>query len=169
MRLIVLFLTLIFVWNSAIAHGQCNDIEIDNAEKEKVILSQREVDGGFQELILAKQLRNGNEKIARVSFFGSKQISCHFSSIALLKGGDWGWHVAWVSTANQGVFYARVDGVAWVSSLPKRLSRESALLVSLTESKGKLTISINYSPEQKQEKENFVSEDEGRNWDKLTP
>ena len=169
MRVIVLFLILIFVSNSAIAGSRCDDIEIINVEKEKVILSQREVDGGFQELILAKQLRNGNEKIARISFSGSKEISCHFSSIALLKGGDWGWHVAWASTANRGVFYARVDGEAWVSSLPKRLSRESALMVSLTESKGKLTISINYSPEQKQEKENFVSEDEGRSWDKLTP
>ena len=166
---IVLLIMAVFVWSSTAAATPCDSIELGDSEKGKIIFSQREVDGGFQELILVHQFPNGTEKIARISFSGSKEISCHFPSIALLKAKDWGWHLAWVSTANDGVFYARVDGAAWVSSLPKRLSRESALQVSLTESEGKLTISINYSPEQKNQEEKFVSEDEGRNWDKLTP
>ena len=169
MRRIVLLIILVFVCSSTTTATPCDSIELGDGEKGKVILTQREVDGGFQELIFVHQGPNANEKIARISFSGSKEISCYFPSITLLKAKDWGWHVAWVSTANQGVFYARVDGAAWVSSLPKKLSRESAQLVSLTESKGKLTISINYSPEQKKQEEKFVSEDEGRNWDKLTP
>jgi hypothetical protein len=45
--------------------------------------------------------------------------------LAFAQGGQneqyWGWHLLWAEP--QGLFYARMDGEAWVSSNPKRLSK----------------------------------------------
>ena len=134
----------------------------DNAE---VTLTQQVFDGGLQELAIIYQLANAKQKTTRLSFAGSKEAGCHFPSFALLKGGDWRWHVVWTSSANQGVFYARVDGEAWVSSLPKKLSQAVAEQVTLKEMQGKLIITAKYRANLNLPDENFISADEGRNWD----
>ena len=47
--------------------------------------------------------------------------ACPHHGPALAKGGDWGYHMAWFDGGDKaGLFYARMDGEAWVSSPAKR-------------------------------------------------
>lgn len=141
------------------------DVEQVQLGKKRVWLGQQAVNDGFQELVIKLNVGHGEDKTTRLSFAGSKQAGCHFPSFALIKGGDWGWHVVWTSSANHGVFYARVDGEAWVSSLPKKLSQAVAEQVTLKEMQGKLIITAKYRANLNLPDENFISDDEGRNWD----
>lgn len=60
------------------------------------------------------------ENIKRVTFIASAS-ACHIQPIALERGGDWGWHLVWAE-GDAGVFYARMDGEAWVSSPKKKIA-----------------------------------------------
>ena len=161
---VFLFL-LLSISGLANAEPLCEPVFAKPTDNTQVTLTQQVFDGGLQELALIYQLANAKQKISRLSFAGSKEAGCHFPSFNLIKGGDWGWHVVWTSSANQGVFYARVDGEAWVSSLPKKLSQVVAEQVTLKEMQGKLTITAKYPANLNLPDENFISDDEGRNWD----
>ena len=151
------------------AEPLCAPVFAKSAVNSQVVLKQQVFDGGLQELAITYQDLNAKQKTTRLSFAGSQEAGCHFPSFALLKGGDWGWHVVWTSSANRGVFYARVDGDAWVSSLPKKLSRAVAEQVVLREIQGNLIITAKYPANLNLPDENFTSDDEGRNWDKVLP
>lgn len=58
--------------------------------------------------------------IKRITY-NSATSACDIWPIALEQGGDWGWHLVWVEEG-AGVFYARMDGEAWVSSPKKRIA-----------------------------------------------
>lgn len=161
---VFLFL-LLSISGLANAEPLCGAVFAKPTDNTQVTLTQQVFDGGLQELAIIYQLANAKQKISRLSFAGSKEAGCHFPSFNLIKGGDWGWHVVWTSSANQGVFYARVDGEAWVSSLPKKLSQVVAEQVTLKEMQGKLTITAKYPANLNLPDENFISDDEGRNWD----
>lgn len=87
---------------------------------------------------------------------------CPLNPLSLVQGGDWGWHVLWQSS--QGVNYARVDGEAWVSSVPKRLVKQQAFEVSMEVEQHIVTVrwKTNAGDQQGQQ---VVSTDEGRSWD----
>jgi hypothetical protein len=166
--MITRYLPLLFgISCSAFADPACDSVFAKLADNTQVTLMQQVFDGGLQELAIIYQDPNAKQKATRLSFAGSKEASCHFPSFTFIKGGDWGWHVVWTSSANLGVFYARVDGEAWVSSLPKKLSRAVAEQVTLKETQGKLIITAKYPANLKLPDENFVSGDEGRNWESV--
>jgi hypothetical protein len=98
------------------------------------------------------------------------KANCFFSPIALVQGGVrenyWGWHLLWAE-AGAGLFYARMDGEAWVSSLPKSLSKLSPINPQFKLENQ--TIRVTW-----QQVENGVtasmqatSSDEGRSWDTI--
>ena len=161
---VCLFL-LLTISGLANAEPLCGPVFAKPTDNTEVTLTQQVFDGGLQELAIIYQLANAKQKITRLSFAGSKEAGCHFPSFNLIKGRDWGWHVVWTSSANHGVFYARVDGEAWVSSLPKKLSQAVAEQVTLKEMQGKLIITAKYRANLNLPDENFISDDEGRNWD----
>lgn len=169
MRKKALLFLLLGMPSLAFADSACDPVFAKSADNAQVALTQQVFNGGLQELAIIYQDPNAKQKVTRLSFAGSKESGCHFPSFALLKGGDWGWHVVWTSSANRGVFYARVDGEAWVSSLPKRLSPEVAEQVTIAEREGKLIITVSYAENLKAGMQIFFSEDEGRNWDKALP
>ena len=160
-----LLLLLLSISGLANAEPLCGVVLAKPTDNTQVTLTQQVFDGGLQELAIIHQDANAKQKATRLSFAGSKEVGCHFPSLALLKGGDWGWHVVWTSSANQGVFYARVDGEAWVSSLPKKMSRAVAEQVALKEIQGNLIITAKYPANLNLPDESFISDDEGRNWD----
>ena len=168
MKSTALFLILLVTTSLAWADAQCASFSA-SAGDAQIQVAQKVVDGGLQELAMIHSVAGGKEKIIRLSFAGSKETGCHFPAVAVLKGGDWGWHVVWTSSANRGVFYARVDGEAWVSSLPKRLSREVAELVAFKELKDKLIVTAKYPVNLNLPEQQFFSEDEGRSWDSVSP
>lgn len=163
-----IFFLLLATTSLARADAQCVSVSA-NAGDAQIQVAQSVFDGGLQELAIIRQAAGSNQKITRLSFAGSKQAGCHFPAIAVLKGGDWGWHVVWASSGNQGVFYVRVDGETWVSSLPKKLSPDVAELVTLKAGQGKLTITAKYPANLNLAEQQFVSEDEGRNWNSISP
>jgi hypothetical protein len=65
-------------------------------------------------------------QIHRASFANWKIDACPHHGPAIAKGGDWGYHMAWFDGGeNTGLFYARMDGNAWVSSPAKRFGDAS--------------------------------------------
>jgi len=116
-------------------------------------------------LVILELIPPNHTKSHRVTFqtlSARSELSeaCEITPIALVQGGDWGWHVLWQTT--KGIFYARVDGEAWVSSVPKRLA-EHGLDVRMTLDQATLTVEWKTvrHPEQTQR---AVSLDEGRSW-----
>jgi hypothetical protein len=159
---------LFLISSTVFADGECSLIMASTPNHPQIKVEQRAFDG-VQELAIVSQDASVKSKITRLSFSGTKETGCHFPAITISKGGDWGWHVVWASSANSGIFYARVDGDAWVSSLPKRLSRDVAELLTLNEAQGKLTITAKYPAILNLPEQQYVSEDDGRNWDSVSP
>jgi len=123
---------------------------------------QQQFEDGVFDLVMAPVINEGFVPVIRLSFGGSKEAKCHFPELSVLKGGEWGWHVAWASSAKQGVYYARVDGEAWVSSLPKKITPQLAEQVLLSEESGQLILSYQLLNQSKLQV--LISDDEGRNF-----
>jgi hypothetical protein len=75
----------------------------------------------------------------------------------------WGWHMLWSEPV--GLFYARMDGEAWVSSLPKMLTKFAAINPQFKLENQ--TISITWQQVENGVAANMqaVSSDEGRSWE----
>ena len=128
----------------------------------KVRVWQQQFEDGVFDLVMAPVINDESPPVVRLSFTGSKEAKCHFPEVSVLKGGDWGWHVAWASTAKQAVYHVRVDGEAWVSSLPKKITPQSAEQVLLSEKSGQLILSYQLLNQSKLQV--LISDDEGRNF-----
>ena len=126
---------------------------------------QQQFEDSVFDLVMAPVIHDGSPPVIRLSFAGSKEAKCHFPEVSVLKGADWGWHVAWASTAKQAVYYVRVDGDAWVSSLPKKITPELAEQVLLSEKSGQLILSYQLLNQSKLQV--LISDDEGRNFSVL--
>lgn len=64
----------------------------------------------------------------RVSFGNWKIDACPHHGPAIARGGDWGWHLAWYdgNEKKPGLYVARLDGGAWVTSPARRLGKADA-------------------------------------------
>ena len=64
----------------------------------------------------------------RVSYDNWQIDACPHHGPAIARGGDWGWHLAWYNgaEARQGLFYARMDDAAWVTSPPRPFGNTAA-------------------------------------------
>lgn len=148
--------------------GLCGKLEAvkknSQQQLERFTFTQFGFDKDARDLAILVHNVNLPAEIKRVTFNrGLYTPSCYFKPLAFVQGGDWGWHMLW--SEPQGIYYARMDGEAWVSSNPKRLTK---------------LVPIN--PQFKLEKDNIiviwqqiengvtvnlqaVSSDEGRSWD----
>lgn len=92
---------------------------------------------------------------------------CFFQPLAFAQGGQaeqyWGWHMLWSQPV--GLYYARMDGEAWVSSNPKTLTKLAAInpqfnlqnqIISITWQQLESGVTVNM---------HALSVDEGRNWE----
>ena len=106
-------------------------------------------------------------QIHRASFGNWKIDACPHHGPAIARGGDWGYHMAWFDGGdNAGLFYARMDGNAWVSSPAKRfgdVNKQAGhpALVSLGES---VWLAWKERTENVSEIKLAKSEDGGRSW-----
>ena len=120
---------------------------------------------GSHDLVMAASPNATPAELKRVTFGSSKDAGCHYAAVAIAKGGDWGWHLAWADS--NGLFYARMDGVAWVSSPPKRLSASQAQQIKLDVSASQLKLVWQEDSGSAVKYFAVVSDDEGRNWEML--
>lgn len=96
----------------------------------------------------------------RLSFSGASS-ACHYRPLAVARGGDWGWHLLW-SEQDRGVFYARIDGAAWVSSPSKKITAQPAEDVRLRVDGELLEISWQDADGRRARR---LSSDGGRSWE----
>ncbi len=86
-----------------------------------VALWRHVFEGGVRDHAVAKFSDQPLTEAKRASFGNWKVDACPHHGPALARGGDWGWHMAWFDGGEKaGLYYARMDGEAWVSSPARR-------------------------------------------------
>lgn len=130
------------------------------------LLWQQLFDGGVYDLAMALPHEGSPLDIKRVTFGGLAASDCHYQSLALARGGDWGWHLAWVVAGSATLSYARMDGEAWVSSPTKKLSKNAQLAGQPAIFTWQQQVWVVWQGAGEQEGSLFAvfSADEGRSW-----
>ena len=101
----------------------CPVAHAKNAKNESVMFLQHAFANGMQNLAMYLPNDHGGGEFKPVTFGSSSIAKCHYQSINLAAGADWGWHLVWSVEGSHYLNYARMDGVAWVSSPAKKLSK----------------------------------------------
>ena len=102
--------------------------------------------------------------------FGRGQVepACYFKPLAFAQGGEneqfWGWHLLWAE-ANGALFYARMDGEAWVSSNPKSFTKLAPINPQFKIEKDTVTVTWQQLENSLPVNMQAISSDEGRSWD----
>jgi len=128
-------------------------------------LAEYTFDNGKRDLALLRY-RQGDALpriLARVSHKSRETSGCAYRQLALAKGGSWGWHMLWSMADGTGLYYARMDGDAWVSSPPKKL-----VTTPVDEFEWQIDserLSVRSRAEATEGWQLRTSEDEGRSWD----
>jgi hypothetical protein len=115
---------------------------------------------GKYDLAISSGSADIDKALYRISYSGHED-ACMYRPLFLARGGDWGWHLLWMETG-KGVYYARMDGQAWVSSPKRRLAEASVQDVQLSIEGAKLTV---HWRAESGEPQSRISEDKGRSWD----
>ena len=108
-------------------------------------------------------------QIKRVTFGrGQTKPACYFKPLAFVQGGEaekfWGWHLLWAESSS-GLYYARMDGEAWVSSNPKRFTKLAPINPKFKLEKDIVTITWQQVENGLTVSMQAISSDEGRSWD----
>lgn len=154
------------LWAGDSRDRDCPRAEAKGDDGTQVEFRQYQFPDGTSDLILSYQTESGTTDIKRVTYGGGATDGCHYQSLAIVPGGgeqQWGWHLAWAG--KHGLRYARMDGNAWVSSPPKRLSGASVSDVRLQVNESELLLWWQEKNGDKTEVYQAVSYDEGRNWE----
>ncbi len=117
---------------------ECCRIALTNKPDGTVVAMWRHVfEGGERDHMIAEIPTQLNQAPApkRATFGRWKVDGCPHHGAALATGGEgkdwWGYHMAWFDGGNDDsgkdatLFYARMDGEAWVSSPPKKFGKHS--------------------------------------------
>ena len=163
--LLSLFLLLATGAQAAEVEG-CAAATMTDSRGEKFTFWQHKFEDGTRDLVMT----NAKNDIKRVTFDkkpSDKSQTCAFQALAIAEGANekerWGWHLAWADA--QKIYYARMDGEAWVSSLPKKFAAQNVSELRFTQSedsqaKNLLTLSWQAADGAYQ----IQSDDEGRAW-----
>lgn len=142
----------------------CPRAESVGADGVRVEFAQYQFPDGGVDLGLKVHSANGVD-IKRVTYGGDETQGCRYKSLVLVPGvseEQWGWHLVWAGA--QGLFYARMDGQAWVSSPSKRLSTASTSHVELQAKGQQLRLQWQEQHGNSTQVYQAMSHDEGRSW-----
>jgi hypothetical protein len=144
----------------------CSSIALQPAPNNQVVaLWQQSFDGGVRDYAIAKFDMQSPISIHRATFGGLHLNACPQTPPALAQGGDWGWHMAWADGGEKaGVFYARMDGDAWVSSPAKRFKQTQVAQPSLLAIGEHVWLAWKEANEQGATINVAMSDDGGRSW-----
>jgi len=134
-----------FAIDQKLADGSCDCCHIVTVNKPDgtVVAMWRHVfEGGERDQMIAEIPLKANQApiVMRATFGHWKIDGCPHQGEAIATGGEgpdwWGYHMAYFdgNDAKPGLYYSRMDGVAWASSPPKKFgnnknqARNSALL-----------------------------------------
>lgn len=153
--------------------GLCDKLEAvkknSQQQLERFTLTQFSFDNNARDLAIIVHNVNLPAQIQRVTFNrGQETPSCYFKPLAFSQGGTgenfWGWHMLWAE-AGGGLFYARMDGEAWVSSNPKRLSKLVPINPQFLIKNQSITVTWQQVENGVTANMQAISSDEGRSWD----
>jgi hypothetical protein len=149
--------------------GLCDKLEAikKNSQQqiERFTLTQFGFDKNARDLAIIVHNVNLPAQIRRVTFNrGQAQPACYFKPLALVQGGDWGWHMLWAE-AGGGLLYARMDGEAWVSSNPKTLTKLNSINPQFKLEKDIITVTWQQTENSVAANMQALSSDEGRSWE----
>ena len=156
--------------------GLCDKISVvkKNSQQqiERFTFTQFSFDNNPELAIIVHNV-NLPAQIKQVTFGrGQTQPACYFKPQAFVQGGKgekfWGWHLIWTEgtpAANTGgLLYARMDGEAWVSSNPKRLSKLSPINPHFKIENQTITVTWQQVENGLTANMQAISNDEGRSW-----
>lgn len=117
MKNLAIIFCCLFAYNTY-ANDECMALKANKKSAEGEYVFKQHAFDNKQDLVIV----DPQAEVRRVTFGrGAVTPICYFQPLAFTQGGKgekyWGWHLFW--SEPQGLFYARVDGEAWVSSLPK--------------------------------------------------
>lgn len=122
-----------------------------------------------------EEQKNTKPEVHRATF-GHWQIDgCPHHGAALASGGEgkdwWGYHMAYFdgsdkNKAGSGLYYSRMDGVAWASSVPKKFgnSKRQASHPAILSAGEKVWLVWRETEAKKNSIMGMLSDDGGRNW-----
>lgn len=149
----------------------CDATDITVSQDVKVSLWLHRFEDGGRDLVMSKssQLEDSQHDplkptdIKRITFNHIKADGCPYQSLAIAEGinanESWGWYLAWADDAT--LYCARMDGEAWVSSVPKKIIANHAHEIIFEQTRDFLVLSwkttdcLGYA---------MKSDDEGRSW-----
>jgi hypothetical protein len=161
---------------------ECCRIAMTNKPDGSVVTMWRHVfEGGERDHMIAEVPLQADQKpvLKRATFGRWKVEGCPHHGAALASGGEgkgwWGYHMAWFDGGNDesgkdaNLFYARMDGEAWVSSPSKKFGNHNnqaghPALLSIAD---KVWLVWRETPKLSGKHNNIVgmfSDDGGRNW-----
>lgn len=151
----------------------------------KYVFKQHAFADGKLDLVIEQEVDNPNRdsstsapvEIRQVTFgrgnsTNKEAKTCFFQPLAFAQGGlgkeYWGWHMLWSETTSSqtgGLYYARMDGKAWVSSLPKRLTKLAPINPQFKLDKDTIIVTWQQTENGATANMQATSNDEGRSWD----
>ena len=155
--------------------GLCDKLEVvkknSQQQLERFTFTQFGFDQSARDLAIIVHKVNLPAHIQRATFGrGHDEPTCYFKPLAFVQGGEgkqyWGWHLLWAEPV--GLFYARMDGEAWVSSNPKSLTKLNAINPQFKLDGQNIKVTWQHLENGITANIQALSSDEGRSWD-ITP
>ncbi len=119
--------------------------------------------GGVRDLALTDLPNNesisSRSGIKRVTYNNRQNQACPYQVLAITQGVGWGWHLAWADSKR--LYIARMDGEAWVSSVPKKIAIDHITKLQFIQNADTLFIQWETA---KGVMYKVQSDDDGRNW-----
>ena len=131
----------------------CAATDVTDSQGAKFTFWQHAFENGARDLTMSPSPATD---IKRVTFNHTQ--GCVYQMLAIAEGLGWGWHLAWADAHT--LYYARMDGEAWVSSVPKKIVAKNMSALHFAQNAGLLTLSWQAADGAYQ----MQSDDEGRSW-----
>lgn len=153
---------------------ECCRIALTNKADGTVVAMWRHVFAGSErDHAMAEIVPNATPTIVRASFGHWKIDGCPHHGAALASGGEgkdwWGYHMAYFdgNDAKPGLYYTRMDGVAWASSVPKKFgdNKNQAGHPALLSGGERVWLVWRETKEGKSSILGMQSDDEGKSWE----
>ncbi len=178
MKQLFTFIFCVLLWHNADAEQSCGSLKANKTDgsvvsqgeyvfKQHVFATQKN-DEAKLDLVIEQLQPNAPAELKRVTFDrGDASQACFFQPLIFKQGGlgaqFWGWHLLW--SEPQGLFYARMDGEAWVSSLPKRFTKLAPINPQFKLDGQNIIVTWQQVEYGTMSNMQAVSSDEGRSWE----
>ena len=143
---------------------RCAVVQTLNNRHQLVYFTQQPFADGAQELAIIALDEQQAKVTKRITYHQHKTAGCHFPAIAIIRGGDWGWFLAWAE--NEKAYYTRMDSEALVFAPPKLLPVTQVTNIEFLSDSLQPAMRIQTKNGKSQD---LTSDDQGRSWQLISP